>query len=113
MKLTDYLIKTAIVAYILYCAGSIGYTIKANEADNEPTSDYITFTDYKSDYRLHKDSQYRTEQITDEYGTTYYIYLWHENNHLVIEYSDTYIDGQLVTASEWTQSLTMIFRGLK
>ena len=43
---------TLILAYLLYCDGSIGYIIKANEAIQEPISDYISFTDYKSNYRL-------------------------------------------------------------
>ena len=102
---------TLILAYLLYCAGSIGYIIKANEAIQEPISDYISFTDYKSNYRLHRDTQFRTERIEDNNSTYYYIYLWHGNNNLVIEYTDTVIFGQFTTAAEWTESLTMNFEG--
>lgn len=79
--------------------------------DNEPTSDYVEFSDYQSTYKLHRDSQYRIEQITDLTGTYYFIYLWHGYNHMVVEYSDTVIDGQFTFAKHWKDSFILALKG--
>jgi hypothetical protein len=89
----------------------MGYARGYDKASEQPTSDYIEFSDYQSSYRLHKDSQYRVEQITDNFKSYYFIYLWHEGNHMVVEYSDTVIDGQFTFAKHWADSFILALKG--
>lgn len=110
-KLINLSLATIILTCALYTAATIGYTKGYDKASEAPISDYVTFSDYQSTYKLHKDSQYRVEQITDNFKVYYFIYLWHEGNHLVVEYSDTVIDGQFTFAKHWADSFILALKG--
>lgn len=109
MKLHELLIIMAILLSSWYTA----YIFGVNSVNKEPLSDYIIFSDYQSNYRLHKGTQYRTEHINNELGECWYIVTWHGDNQLIIEYTDTFIDGEYVSGSEWVESFIMNFGGIK
>lgn len=97
-----------ILASALYTSNTMGYA-KGLDAHNEATSDYLYFSDYQSSYKLHKDSQFRTKRIEDITGVYYFIYIWYGDNSLVVEYSDTEIDGEFTFAKHWADSFTANF----
>ena len=108
MKASRYLLTLVCVVCILFTAWTFGYNHKRAELVAkpiiEPVSEFVEFSDYRSNYRLSKATKYRTECITDEFNDTWFIYLWDGSNHLVVEYQDTVIDSQLTTALEWKNS---------
>jgi hypothetical protein len=110
-KLINLALLTMILASALYTAGTIGYTQGYGKASEAPASDFVDFTDYKSDYHLHKDTQYHTERITDITGTYYFVYYWYGENRGVVEYSDTVIDGQFTFAKHWKDSFILALKG--
>ncbi len=114
MKALNYITLIFIGAYLLFASYITGYKVcEVDRASEATPSDYVEFCDYQSSYRLHKDTQYRVERITDITGTYYFVYLWHGNNHLVVEYSDTVIDGQFTFSKHWADSFVMNFKGDK
>ena len=112
MRIIDFTMGLILILSVIYVSNTMGYA-RGYDAHIEPQEDYVYFSDYKSSYKLHKDSTYRTEMIEDGFNVTYFIYIWHEDNYTVVEYQDTLIDGEFTFAKHWMQSFIMNFGGIE
>ena len=107
MKIIDFIVATIFLISVGYFVYAAGYN--NGKLIQEPVSECVEFSDYKSSYKLHKDSMYRTERIEDSLGVTYFIYIWYKDNFTVIEYQDTLIDGEFTFAKHWHDSFIANF----
>lgn len=111
MKLNSILI-TGILICLMITIAIQGYNQGLN-AQITPVSNDLIFSDYQSDYKLPRSTDYRTERIMDNGIEYWFIYLETGNGRMIIEYKNTYIDGQFISSEEWKDSFIMNFGGIK
>ena len=100
------LIDLTLVIIILVCSLFASYKLGYN-AHIEPKSDYVRINNNLDVYVVSTSSTYHSVYINDDLGECYYIYIQDCNGRTVIECVDTMIDGNLVTAKDWNDSILM------
>lgn len=102
MRILDYLMMLVIVISTIYTS----YTFGVNSVDIKPTSDFVEINGTMGEFRLSKRSIYRIKQITDDYGTSYYVSFQSIEGNTIIEFIDT----EYATAKEDMESFLMAFK---
>ena len=100
------IIDLALIAVIVFCSWFTAYNMGYN-AHIEPKSDYVRITNNLDAYVVSTSSTYHSVYISDEFGECYYIYIESIYGRTVIECVDTMIEGNLVTAKDWRDSILM------
>ena len=77
------------------------------DMNKQPVSNYFKVTNGIDTYVLDKGSVYHSQYLNDDLGVTYYIYIENSYSRTIIECVDTLIDGSIVTAQEWKESIML------
>ena len=95
-----------IIVVLIITIASMGLVIR-DMSTVEHKSDYVRINNNYEVYIISTDSTYHSVYVSDEFGECYYIYIEDGYSRTVIECIDYIMDGDLVTAKDWRDSILM------